>query len=232
MPRLSGGMSSIDRQSGWERGTLLLLNGQLPPATRLQSLSARFRQVVAADGAGVVAVNNGVIPDVLIGDLDSVGTQRANLEQLGVTVIERPSQEENDFEKALNWLIDHGETSVTVVGVGGGMIDHTVNNFSILAKFAHRLQLRFLDEESIGIVVVGDTQFPAVPGLRVSILPLPAATITTTGLAWELTNQQLAIGQREGASNMAIADVVCVRVHDGVAVVVVAGAAESARQAQ
>ncbi len=220
------------QQNHWEQGTLLLLNGQLPPAPQLQSLSARFRRVVAADGAAVAAVKNGVTPDAVIGDLDSVGGQRTNLEELGVTVIERPSQEENDFEKSLKWLIEQGETTVTIAGIGGGMIDHTLNNFSIVAKFAHQLQLRFLHEGSVGIVVVGDAQIPAVPGLRVSIIPLPAATITTIGLAWELSNQQLAIGQREGASNMAVANLVSVRVHHGVAAVVVGGdAAERARRA-
>ena len=220
------------QQNHWEQGTLLLLNGQLPPAPQLQSLSARFRRVVAADGAAVAAVENGVTPDAVIGDLDSVGGQRTNLEELGVTVIERPSQEENDFEKSLKWLIEQGETTVTIAGIGGGMIDHTLNNFSIVAKFAHKLQLRFLHEGSVGTVVVGDAPIPAVPGLRVSIIPLPAATITTIGLAWELSNQQLAIGQREGASNMAVANLVSVRVHHGVAAVVVAGdSAERARRA-
>lgn len=219
MFRLSGGMSRMDMQ--WKQSTLLLLNGKLPAREQLQTLAAGFRQVVAADGAGLVAVDSGLIPDVVIGDLDSVGTQRTNLEQLGVRVMERPNQEENDFEKGLSWLIEQGETSVTVLGIAGGMIDHTLNNFSILAKFAHRLQLQFLDEQSIGIIVVDSMEFPATPGLRVSLIPLPFATVTTTGLAWALANEQLAIGKREGASNVAIADRVSVTVHHGVIAVII-----------
>lgn len=212
----------MDVKKYLEQSTLLLLHGRLPAKEDLQILANRFRQIVATDGAGLVAVSNGLIPDVVIGDLDSIGAQRAKLEQLGVTVIECSSQEENDFEKGLNWLIEQGENRVTIAGIAGGMIDHTLNNFSILAKFAHRLELRFVDETSIGIIVVSHIEFLTAPGTRISMIPLPTASLTTVGLAWELHNEQLSIGRREGASNNANADQVSITVHQGVVAVIIA----------
>ncbi|KXK56641.1 MAG: thiamine diphosphokinase [Chlorobi bacterium] len=206
-----------------KHGALLLIGGRLPNRTSLLELASGFRPIVAADGAGLVAVGRGLIPNVVIGDLDSVGPRRATLQRHGVQIIERPSQEENDFEKGLHWLIEQGETVVTVMGISGGLVDHTLNNFSIVAKFAHRLQLQFVDERSLGIVVVGNLEWATTPGQRISIIPLPSALLTTTGLRWELANEQLAIGQREGGSNKAIGDWIRVEVHQGVAAVVVGG---------
>jgi thiamine pyrophosphokinase len=200
-------------------GVLLALDGLLPGAAFIQRLRPHHTLLVAADGAALKLRERGILPDVVIGDLDSVGDFREVLIAEGVEVIEEPSQELNDFEKGLRWVIARGELSATVIGIGGGMTDHALNNFSVLARYARSIRLSVRDEESIGYAVHDAIVLNASPGDRLSLIPLPRARLTTTGLVWELDDEVLGFGEREGGSNRAAERIVTVRVTEGVVLV-------------
>lgn len=199
---------------------LLVLAGILPERSTLLELRARHALLVAADGAAIALDALGIVPDVVIGDLDSIGELRSRLADSGVMVIEELGQETNDFEKALNWIADRGLTRVTIVGIDGGMIDHTLNNFSVLAKHAGHLSLEIRSGEALGWAVTDRIELACAPDERISLIPLPSARVTTRGLAWELSASMLAIGAVEGASNRALGDRVVVDVHEGTILVV------------
>ncbi|MEP7218939.1 MAG: thiamine diphosphokinase, partial [Bacteroidota bacterium] len=182
---------------------LLALNGDLPDAPYLQWLAARHSPIVAADGAALGLQSRNILPDVIIGDLDSLGDAADGFAHAGSVVIELESQEENDLEKGLRWLIGGGVRSVTIVGAGGGMIDHTLNNFSVLAKYAREIQIALRDPLWHMHIVSGSIAMATSPGDRISLIPLPSAMVTTSGLAWGLSSERLEIGVREGASNRA-----------------------------
>lgn len=199
---------------------LLALSGALPGRTLMIAMKEAHATLIAADGAAVALAELGLRPDVLIGDLDSVGPLRDELAEAGTTVVEEASQETNDFEKALVWLTESGYDRVTVVGIDGGMVDHTLNNFSILARHARHLALEIRSGAAVGRCVIDRLELPTADGERISLIPLPTARLTTVGLAWELADEVLAIGRREGASNRALGALVSVKVHEGVVLVV------------
>jgi len=196
-------------------GTLVAIDGDLPGAGLVRDLLSTHTALVAADGAASRLLDDGIVPDVVIGDLDAIGDRRSELAARGALIVEIADQERNDFEKALGWCIDRGETRVTIVGIAGGMVDHTLNNFSILSRFARLLRLRLRDADSTAHVATGDLLLRTTPGDRVSLIPLPSARLTTTGLAWELRDEVLAMGVREGASNRAVAEEISLSVHEG-----------------
>jgi thiamine pyrophosphokinase len=200
-------------------GLLLALDGVLPDAAFVNRLRPRHTLLVAADGAALKLRERGIRPDVVIGDLDSAGAIREVLIAEGMEVIEEPSQELNDFEKVLRWVIGRGERSATVIGIGGGMTDHALNNFSVLARYARSIRLSVWDEESIAYAVHDSIVLNATPGDRISLIPLPRVRLTATGLAWELDDVVLGFGKREGASNRAAESVVNIRVTEGVVMV-------------
>ena len=212
------GVSAGDAVERHDRA-LLALAGALPPADRLRDLRTSHRIVVAADGAALALAALGLGPDVVVGDLDSIGTDRRSLELAGTIVVEEPSQESNDFEKALRWLHEQGWRRVTVVGIDGGLLDHTLNNFSVLARFATLFELDVLTEHSHGRCVVDRFEAEATPGDRVSLIPLPSARMTTIGLVWELADEILALGSREGASNRAAGTSFTIDIHEGIILV-------------
>ncbi|MDB5032798.1 MAG: thiamine diphosphokinase [Chlorobi bacterium] len=195
---------------------LLALNGDLPGAPFLSSLAALHSTIVAADGAALGLRSRNILPDVIIGDLDSLGDAADDFARAGSVVIRMESQEENDLEKGLRWLIGGGFGSVTIVGAAGGMIDHTLNNFSVLAKYAREIKIALRDPLWHMHIVAGSMAMATSPGDRISLIPLPSALVTTSGLAWALRSERLEIGVREGASNRALEEMVSIDVADGV----------------
>ena len=199
---------------------LVALDGALPSAEVLTTLRAGHDILVAADGAATKLVGLDIVPDVTIGDLDSIGSLRDALGELGSTVIEQPSQETGDFDKALAWIESRGIAAATIIGLDGGMIDHALNNVSVLARHARRLALDVRSGDMIGRCVVDTLEISTSPNARISLIPLPRARLTTRGLAWPLVDEVLEIGVREGASNRAVESLIRVEVHDGVVLVV------------
>ncbi len=197
-------------------GPLLAANGELPPASVIERLRREHSPLIATDGAALRLRELGILPDIAIGDLDSIGDERDSLQSDGVRVIAVESQETNDLEKALAWIAGQAMTSATIVGVAGGAPDHALNNMSVIAKFAGRLRLRICDADSTAYLVADSLRLQAEPGDRISLIPLPSALVRTHGLAWPLHDERLAIGYREGASNRAAEPTIGVRVSEGV----------------
>jgi thiamine pyrophosphokinase len=98
-------------------------------------------------------------------------------------------------------------------------VDHTLNNFSILPKFANTMRLSLRDAASVAYLVPDTITLETSPGDRISLIPLPSAIISTSGLAWPLRNELLAIGIREGISNEATGPKADVRVSEGMVLV-------------
>ena len=192
-----------------------MLDGTLPPEGMLNEIRNHHSPLIAADGAARQLRSLGIAPDVIIGDFDSLGEERFDPFFETSTIIEEPGQERYDGEKCLEWIVSSGYDRVTVLGAGGGMVDHVLNNFSFLAKFADRLRIRIREEDAVGYIVCDALRLETTPGDRISLIPLPEAHLTTTGLHWNLQEEMLKIGASEGGSNRADRDEVEIRLSQG-----------------
>ncbi|MBS1910518.1 MAG: thiamine diphosphokinase [Bacteroidetes bacterium] len=210
----------IDDTDRFAGEALVAVAGVLPSPLLVARLAREHALVVGTDGAASRLLEIGVHPDVVIGDMDSVGDAAERLALTGTTFLHRPSQEANDLDKALTWLAGSGMTQATVIGVGGGMIDHTLNNFSVLARHAATMRIAIRDDASCGYFVGDRLRARTHPGDRVSLIPTASARLTTHGLEWELDDEKLQLGVREGASNRAVGDGISITVHEGMVVVV------------
>lgn len=205
--------------NAFQGGALIAAAGTLPEAGLTARLRSEHTLMIAADGAATALAAGGILPDVMIGDLDSGAAEVERLRSAGVEVIEVADQDRNDLEKALALAAARGHTHVTVIGAAGGMTDHTLNNFSVLARFADRLRIRIVEDDSLGFLLRDGIRLDARAGDRISLIPLPDATLTTSGLVWELRAERLMFATREGASNRAAVDTIAVEVHAGTVLV-------------
>lgn len=204
---------------------LLVLGGEIPRREQVDSLLHEAMIIVAADAGALALDSIGVLPQVVIGDLDSLGPRVAEFQRRGVEVVRVENQDETDFEKSLRWILEAEYTDVTIIGCSGGLIDHSLNNFSVLGRWGSRLQMRVIDQETIGHVVTKEISLRLAIATRLSLIGLPEATVTTSGLAWELQRETLRFGLRDGVSNKSTAEHVTIAVTDGVLLVVVPHAA-------
>ena len=118
-----------------------------------------FACVVAVDGGFASLERVGCVPDVAMGDFDSLGYVPDGLPS-GVEVFEYPTRkDESDMELALRLAQERGFDEVEVYGAIGGRLDHTLANLQLLALFNERgLRVTAVD------LVEVDRTLPAVVG--------------------------------------------------------------------
>ena len=112
---------------------LICLNADMPPASLFGALAGVV--VVAADGAANKLADIGIVPDYIIGDLDSFDISDSRLEGKS-KIICNPDQEINDFEKILRFANERSYKRLLVTGFHGGELEHTLNNWSVFMRFA------------------------------------------------------------------------------------------------
>lgn len=162
----------------------------------------------AADGAGLKLYDMGITPDYIIGDLDSIDTYQKDSiinsgSYLNSKVIFKPSQETNDFEKNLVFAKSLGYKNLLIMGFHGGELEHTLNNWSVFRKFSYKLNLCIYDTGRYGISINKSTKLIVKKGELISLIPQSKVKLTTNGLHWELKEETLELGIREGARNIA-----------------------------
>ncbi len=197
------------------RPALVIANGDLPPLATWKVLLREEPLLICADGGADRLWALGLKPQVVIGDLDSLSAA-TRTRWPDVTLIEVPGQNNTDLEKALDYLLEIGAGAVTALGVTGLRGDHTLANFCILLKYHRRMALSFRDAYSDIRVVETEYEFDAVPGTRVSLLPMESCQgVTTTGLQWDLEEAAMAAGVRESISNRILTTPVRITIASG-----------------
>jgi thiamine pyrophosphokinase len=180
---------------------LIICDGHLPEKNWLEAEFNRHVFTVACDGAGNTLLGLELTPNVVIGDLDSFDL---SLKTNAFRLIQDTDQETNDLEKALQYVWENGFQQVTIIGALGKRTDHTLKNLSVLMRFDARFQeLIIKDEFGISCMAREKVQLQAPIGTAVSLIPMSGVVsgITTKGLKYELNNEFLANGKRDGTSN-------------------------------
>lgn len=179
------------------------------PAVELDASSlAGADLLVAVDGGAKAFAKAGIVPAILVGDMDSVDTAtRSALESLGVeTVLLPTAKDETDTEAALRLAVDRGAGEITVYGaLGGPRLDHLVGNLLLLASpWLQGVRVRMVDDLHEAFLVNGDVEFAGTRGDTVSLLPLTPEVegVRTEGLLYGLGGETLLRSTTRGVSNV------------------------------
>jgi thiamine pyrophosphokinase len=191
---------------------LVVANGVPLSHERLLAAVADADYVLAADGGVNALLSAGITPQALLGDFDSLSAD------LPESIVRIPARDQNytDLDKAIGFLIESGAGRITMTGVTGGRLDHTLGALGVLAKYGRSLPLILMDDYATGVLVDGEIELLTTPGQTISLLPLGTVeSIATTGLKWNLSNETLGLGKRDGTSNVATGDSVTITVGAG-----------------
>lgn len=192
---------------------IIALDGDLPLKKVIQSMGNI--PILAADGAAISLLKKKIKADYVIGDLDTFRASplRSFFEEEKIKYL--PSQEENDFEKTLNFASSLNYKNLLIIGFHGGELEHTLNNWSVLKKYCRDLNLCVCDKGRYGIPISFSLSLATRINEIISIIPQPLVRLTTKNLKWNLNNEILELGKREGARNLALSDTIEIELHHG-----------------
>ncbi len=188
------------------------LDADLPDAGLFRSLGNI--PLIAADGAANKLSQIGAEADYIVGDLDSFRPDDLPA-GAGSQIIRMADQESNDFEKALNFAASKNYGNILVLGIHGGDLEHTLNNWSVFSRYSKRLELCLLDKNRYAFSARRSFSLETRPGETISLIPQPKATATTKNLQWKLDRERLEMGRREGARNKALGAEIEIHIHEG-----------------
>ena len=172
--------------------------------------------IFAADGAGLVLLNNSIQPDYIVGDLDSFSIEDAKSKGFPLEkLIKIPEQETNDFEKTLKLMTEKGFNRILILGIHGGLYEHSLNNWSVLSRYSKLMNLTIYDKGRYGICIDKSFRLKTYNGEIISLVPKNNAVLTTHNLYWQLNNESLELGIREGTHNIATAEEIFIEIHRG-----------------
>jgi thiamine pyrophosphokinase len=195
---------------------VIFANGNLNPPVSLSP--GDF--IIAADGGARHCLALGLVPAVVIGDLDSLTP--ADLERLttlGAKILQFPIRKDfTDLELALQHARTSGADEILILGALGARWDQTLANIALPAAFPE-LKIRLADgNQELFYLRSGETiTVSGRPGDTLSLVPLggDAQGITTDRLEYPLHGENLPLGSTRGVSNVLLADKAQISLHEG-----------------
>lgn len=195
---------------------LIFAGGDTPPTGMVEDLPSSGT-IVAADSGYDSAIELGYRVDVIVGDLDSL---RA-VELPSHVVVERHpvDKDATDLELAMELAIRDSPERIVVVGGSGGRIDHELATAALLCsdRWQDIDEIDWVSGRGRGHVVHRRRIVQGDVGATLSLIAFggPVVGIHTTGLQWNLEDDELRPGSTRGVSNVMTSPVADIRVGSG-----------------
>jgi thiamine pyrophosphokinase len=190
-----------------QRGMVLILaGGRWGGSSRLSELASNAGLTIAVDGGWAQARQRGIPVDLVVGDLDSLGSgEREALLASSVRVHSHPhDKDQTDLELAIDHALSQSPDRIVVFGAAGGRLDHAVANVFLLEKGeAAGVRIELASDDETAWLATASHEVPcARVGDRVSLLPITAsAEVETIGLRYPLNRERLNRASSRGVSN-------------------------------
>lgn len=144
--------------------------------------------------------------DLVIGDLDTITPETTSaLTIKAIKLIHIAEQDSTDLDKAIEHILRRQDMTkeIVIINALGGRFDHSCYNYRILKKYAHLGTHISLSNFSERIYYIEDLSLNITGpiGCAVGIISAPKASVTSSGLLYDMQNHVLEIGKAESTSN-------------------------------
>lgn len=210
---------------------IIFANGDLPDLEKARALLQDDDFIIAADGGTRHVLDLGIMPTIIIGDMDSLP---ANFEisKFDDDVILYPQDKnETDLELAIQHALTLNPEQIIILAALGGRLDQTLANIALLSDL-QPATLRHAQGDAFGLRLDdgveevffcrGECEINGKLGDLVSLIPWQGEVtgITTTGLKWRLDDETLYPQKTRGISNEMLGDTATVQIKSGLLLVV------------
>lgn len=177
--------------------------------------------VICADGGLKHAIACGILPDLLVGDFDSLDADLPEaIERLKLPVM----KDDTDTMAAVKTGLQRGYRRFTILCATGGRLDHTYANLCTMQYILSQGGEACLVDADTSIYLIRNKKmlFKNQTGKTLSVFPFGCrfCTVTYEGLLYPLDHVRLyADGFPMGVSNIIIENTATVEVHKGDALI-------------
>lgn len=188
---------------------ILVTGGVAPRPSLLRSLCDTYSDALCycADAGADLCCAAEVVPDALIGDMDSLSEETKSwLQEAGVPETVYPSEKNySDTQLAVEALFAQGVDEIIVIGALGGRMDHELANMMLLVTYGRQgKSLVFWDDiNRMRYIGPGQHQLDRVNGY-VGIVPFSdnGMQLSIEGMYYPLKDTAVPFGESRLISNV------------------------------
>ena len=182
---------------------LIIANGQKEDKTFIKTCAKQADFILALDGGADTALKAAVMPNLVLGDLDSISQNAKN--KIGKEKLLKVARQDNtDLEKGLDFARYFKVPNITIICAQGGRLDFTLSNFSSVFNYIDKANIIFKTSTCDIYPIKKSAKFACKKGAKISLIPMGNTTgLTLKNLKYSLKNATFKIGQT-AVSNIAL----------------------------
>lgn len=205
---------------------LVVLNGNIRDLLLLEKIGKESDFILCADGGTNYCLKASLIPDMVIGDLDSISKDSLKIIYDNNIPIEKyPTKKDaTDSEISIDYLISKEFSHITLMGAIGNRMDHTLSNILLLSKLHEKgIKGKIIDENNTIYLVDEELTLIKEEDCYVSVIPITnsGAVVTLKGFEYELNQIRINFGSTYGISNRIVKDKAYIDIHEGACLIFV-----------
>ena len=204
---------------------IIFANGEYQHLEFYQQLIEDHDYIICADGGTNHALRMGILPHLVVGDLDSIDLRVYQSLQGSSTDFYKVSSEkdESDLELAVSIALEKKPQEIIILGALGKRVDHLFANLMLLTlPLKQGVPTKIVDEDHEILVINNSIELTGKVGDYLSLFALsPQVTgIITQGLKYPLKEESLYLGPTRGLSNEFNGDKASIQIGEGLLLVI------------
>ena len=211
---------------------VVISGGNRVSKERVLSVMKDCDLLLCADSGADHAKAYGLVPDYVIGDMDSINPNTIKRIKTSRLLVSQPEKDYTDTHLAVEKAIKSGCDRIDILCATGLRSDHSMANIRLLLYIDRmgstgRIMLifnlpgglagRIIDDENIIYICTGKTSFRGMKGRTVSLMSMACNTegITLEGFKYPLNDYNAGLDWVFGISNVIISDDASVSIKKG-----------------
>jgi thiamine pyrophosphokinase len=201
----------VDKEKKQGLKAVIIANGEINDPGRDSNHPKDADLVIAADGGTNHCERFGIVPHLVVGDLDSADPSLVDkMAAAGAKIIRHPARkDQTDLELAVAEAVNRGAGTIVILGGLGGRWDMTLASvLGLAAPELTGITIRLIEGPTEIALLCGNNRisFQGRPGDTLSLLPLGTDTegVTLKGLEYPLVDTTIQSGSALGVSNVFI----------------------------
>ncbi len=204
---------------------IIVCSGSITDYALIEKYFEKADLIICADGGANHLRKLGKLPDILVGDFDSIS--EGDLDLLlaaNVEIVRFPSEKDaTDTQLAVQLAMDRGCDEVILLGAAGTRLDHTLANVFLLRMLLEAGVAGILADEHNEIRMINKSmKLTKEKDIRISLVPVGGKVtgVTTEGMYYPLTDATLEFGTTWGVSNEFAEETASVSIKEGLLLVI------------